>query len=302
MIKSVTATNFIGESIKINLSEEFPDHGIIIVGMNGISSPTANINTTELASMDGSMFNSSKAQQRNITLQFMYTFAPTIEDSRQRTYRYFPIKKEVEVEIETDNRILVTKGYVETNEPDIFSEQETSQISIICPDPFFYSRKEAHTIFSGVEPMFEFEFSNESLTEKLLIMGEILNQTERTVIYEGDADVGMTITIHALGEVGNISIYNVRTREVIVIDNDKIEALTGERFDQSDDIIICTERGNKSATLLRGGHYINILNCLDRNSDWLRLTKGDNILAYVTDYGSENLQFMISNKLAYEGV
>lgn len=302
MIKSLTATNFIGESIKINLEEEFPDHGLIVIGMNGVSSPTANINTTDLASMDGSMFNSSKALQRNIVLQFMYTFSPTIEDARQRTYRYFPTKKEVEIEIETDNRTLVTRGYVESNEPNIFSEQETSQISIICPDPWFYSKREASTIFSGVEPMFEFEFSNESLTNKLLIMGEILNESERTVHYDGDADVGMTITIHALDEVGNITIYNVRTRESITIDNDKIEVLTGARFDTADDIIICTERGKKSATLLRNGHYINILNCLDRNSDWLRLEKGDNILAYVTDYGAENLQFMITNKLAYEGV
>lgn len=302
MIKSVTATNFIGESIKIDLTEAFPDHGLIIIGMTGITASTANINTTDLASMDGSMFNSSKVMQRNIVLQFIYTFAPTIEDSRQRTYRYFPIKKEVEIEIETDNRILVTKGYVETNDSNVFSDQETGQISIICPDPFFYSRREANTIFSGIEPMFEFEFSNESLTDKLLIIGEIMNQSERTVLYEGDADVGMTITIHAVGEVGNITIYNVRTRESITIDNDKIEALTGSRFDAPDDIIICTEREKKTATLLREGHYTNILNCLDRYSDWIRLTKGDNILAYVTDYGAENLHFMISNKLAYEGV
>lgn len=302
MIKSVTATNFIGESITINLSEEFPDHGLILIGMDGVSSPTANINTTELASMDGDMFNSSKALKRNMTLQFMYTFAPTVEDARQRTYRYFPTKKEVEIEIETDKRILVTKGYVETNEPNIFSKQETTQISIICPDPWFYSKKEATTIFSGIEPMFEFVFSNESLTNKLLIMGEILNQSERTVIYEGDADVGMTITIHALGEVGNITIYNVRTRESMTINNDKIKDLTGAKFDKPDDIIICTERGKKSATLLRSGHYTNILNCIERASDWLTLTKGGNILAYVTDYGSENLHFMITNKLAYEGV
>lgn len=302
MIKSLTATNFIGESIKINLSEEDPDHGLIILGMDGITAPTAQINTTDLASIDGSMFNSAKAQQRNIVLQFMYTFASNIEDSRQRTYRYFPIKKEVEIEIETDNRTLVTRGYVESNESEVFSEKETNQISIICPDPFFYSRREAQTIFSGVEPMFEFTFSNESVTEKLLIMGEILNESERTVYYEGDADVGIIITIHALGECGNITIYNVRTRESMTIDNDKIAALTGARFDVADDIIINTERGKKSVMLLRDGHYTNILNCINRDSDWIRLTKGDNILAYVTDYGAENLHFMITNKLAYEGV
>ena len=47
---------------------------------------------------------------------------------------------------------------------------ETTQISIVCPDPYFYSAGPDGTnttIFYGVEPLFEFAFSNESLTESL---------------------------------------------------------------------------------------------------------------------------------------
>lgn len=302
MIKSVTVTNYLGESIDIILSEENPDHGLIIIGMDGIGAPDADINTTSMATTDGSLYNSSRANQRNIVMRFMFTFSPQIEDARQRTYKYFPIKKEVELLVKTDNRELKIKGYVEQNEPEVFSQQETNQISIICPDPFFYSARENTTIFSGVEPMFEFVYSNESLTEMLTVFGEIRNQSERTVHYEGDADVGVTITIHALGDVGNITIYNVRTRESMAINVDKIAALTGSRFGVGDDIIITTNRGEKGVQLMRSGHYTNILNCLDRKSDWFRLTKGDNIFAYVADYGSENLQFTIDNKILYEGV
>lgn len=302
MIKAITITNFLGESIRINLSEEDPDHGLIIMDITGIGAPKADINTTSMATADGSLYNSSRAEQRNIVLKFLLTFSPRIEDARQRTYQYFPIKKEVELLFETDNRSLKIRGYVESNEPDIFSENEQVQISIINPDPFFYSLNSESTVFSGIVPLFEFIFSNESLNTNLIEMGSIEIQTEKTVHYSGDADVGVKITIHALGPAKNITIYNVRTRESMRIDTDKIKTLTGKEFSTGDDIIITTTRGNKKVLLLREGHYTNILNCVDRGCDWLRLEKGDNIFAYTADEGSEELYFMIENDIAYEGV
>ena len=76
---------------------------------------------------------------------------------------------------------------MESNEPDIFSDKEGCNISIICPDPFFYSLKTNKTMFSGIEPAFEFAydediddyvFSNESLDEPLIETGIITNETE----------------------------------------------------------------------------------------------------------------------------
>lgn len=302
MIKKVTITNYLNESLTITLTEDAPEHGLIIYGMEGLGAATADINTTSMAGTDGTMYNSARVDERNIVLNFLLTFAPRIEDSRQRTYRYFPIKKPVEIAFETDNRRLKITGYVESNEPDIFTDKEVVQISIICPDPFFYSLISDATIFSGIEPLFEFIFSNESLTEDLIEFGSIEHQTEKSVYYEGDADVGVIITIHAIGPAENIAIYNVRTREVMRIDTVKLAALTGSGIVVGDDIIINTNRGRKSIRLLRGGHYTNILNCLDRDCDWFRLTKGDNIFAYVADSGSENLYFMIENDVLYEGV
>lgn len=302
MIKSLTVTNFLGESVKIILDEEDPEHGLIIYDITGIGSPKANINTSSMATADGSLYNSSRAEERNIVLKLLLAFSPRIEDARHRTYQYFPVKKEVELLFETDNRELKIKGYVESNDPDIFTNREIVQISMICPDPFFYSLRGEATVFSGIVPLFEFIFSNESLNENLIEMGSIETQTEKTVHYSGDADVGVKITIHALGPVKNITIYNVRTRESMSIDTNKIEKFTGSKFDSGDDIIITTMRGNKNALLLRNGHYTNILNCLNRDCDWFRLEKGDNIFAYTAEEGSEDLYFMVENDIAYEGV
>lgn len=305
MIKSVTITNYLGESVKIELAEAEPDHGMIIQSITGLGPPKANVSMTDLATMDGSLFNSARVEKRNITIRMLFTFAPTIEDSRQRTYKYFPIKKPLTFLIETDNRLVETVGIVEVNEPDIFSKDESNQISLVCDDPYFYSAKGEGTnttVFFGVEPLFEFEFENLSITEALIEFGSIENETEKTVYYDGDSEIGIVITIHAIGEARNITIYNTGTREVMRIDTEKIKAITGSGIDSGDDIIISTVRGNKRIGLLRNGIYTNILNALDKKSDWFQLTKGDNIFAYTAEYGSENLQFKIENQIIYEGV
>lgn len=305
MIKSITVTNYLGDSIKLRLGEP-EKSGFLVKSITGLGPAKANINTTNISTNDGSLYNSARLDQRNIVINLLFIESidkETIEDVRQKSYKYFPIKKNLELIIETDNRLLKTTGYVETNEPNIFSKQEGSQISIICPDPYFYSADGDNvTDFYSVEPMFEFPFSNESLTEPMLTFGEIHVQTEGVVIYEGDAEIGVTIQIHAVGPASSITIYNLDTRETMIIDASKIESLTGKGIVARDDIIINTMRGNKNIKLLREGTSYNILNCLDKNTSWFSLTKGDNCFAFTVDEGITNLQFKIINKVIYEGV
>lgn len=301
MIKSITVTNYRGDSIELVLAR--PElSGFVITSIEGLGPGKATINTTEIATNDGSLFNSSRLPSRNIVISLKYLWKDTIEDVRQLSYKYFPIKQKLKLLVKTDNREASIEGYVESNEPQIFSENETADISIICPNPFFYSSEVNTTVFSGIEPMFEFPFSNESLTENLLIMSEIYNYREMNIVYEGDAEIGVTITIHAIGDVGNITIYNTGTREIMTIDAAKIESYTGSGIIAGDDIIISTVTGNKYVNLIRAGEMTNIINCIDKNSDWFKLSKGDNIFAYVAESGLNNIQFSVQNQIVYEGV
>ena len=304
MIKSITVTNYLGDSIKLELGRP-EQSGFLIKSVSGLGPSKANINTTEVSTNDGSLFNSARLNQRNIVFDFIFVESinrESIEDIRQKSYKYFPIKKNVDLLIETDNRIVKATGYVESNEPNIFSSQEGAQISIICPDPYFYSTEKTVTIFSGIEPLFEFPFENNSLTDNLLEFGGIIVNQEKTVFYKGDSEVGIVIYIHAIGEATNLTIYNALTREVLKIDTDRLEALTGSIIKAGDDIIISTIKGQKFIRLIRDGEYINILNCLGRNSDWFRLVKGDNVFAFTAETGDTNLQFRIENLIVYEGV
>ena len=306
MIKSITTTNYLGESIKLDLTRP-EQSGFIVKKVDGLGPVKANINVVEISTNDGGIFNSARRGIRNpvLYLQFLDNEKESIEDIRHKSYRYWPETKQVELTMETDNRISKTVGYVEHNDPAIFDKAEGCIISIICPYPHLYSAGEngkRTTIFYGVEPMFEFPFSNESLGENLLEMGEIQNQTEKVIVYDGDSEIGVTITIHAIGEASNITIYNTGTREIMSINTDKIAAYTGSGIIAGDDIVISTVKGAKSITLIRAGKSTNILNCLDKNPNWFSLTKGDNIFAYTAESGESNLQFKIENEIIYEGV
>lgn len=305
MIKSVTITNYLGEKVKIILNQADPEHGFIVKKIGGLGPAKADIHRTNLATNDGSMFNSARLTDRNIVMTLKFVEAQSIEDTRQLSYKYFPIKKDLEFLIETDNRIVKTTGWVESNEPDIFSSSETAQISIICPDPWFYSAGENGlntTVFYGVEPLFEFEFEDPLEETPSIEFGSIEHQTEQTIYYDGDGEIGVVIYIHCIGEASNITIYNTGTREIMSINTDMLETLTGSGLVASDEIIIDTTRNNKTIRLLRNGLYTNILNCLQRDCDWFTLSKGDNVFAYTAEAGEANLEFRIENRTIYEGV
>lgn len=304
MIHSIIVTNYLGDSITLELTRP-EKSGFIVKSVDGLGPAKGNVNTVEVSTNDGGVFNSARLNIRNpvMDLVFMNTDTETIEDIRHKSYKYFPVKKKVKLLIETDNRVSEIEGYVEHNEPAIFNSQEGCQISIICPYPYFYSAGESNiTIFSGIEPLFEFPFENESLVSDLLEMGEIQNSAEQVITYNGDAEIGVTIIIYAIGDATNVMIYNAGTREVMRIDTDKLAALTGEGIVAGDEITIKTTKGDKSITLLRGGSTINILNCLDKNADWFQLVKGDNVFVYTAETGNSNLQFRIENRVIYEGV
>lgn len=302
MIKSIKVTNPKGESLVLDLFHP-EKSGLIVRSISGLGPPKANINSTDLATADGALYSSARASTRNIVFNLQFMFAPTIEDSRQLTYKYFPLKKLVKIEVETDNRNLETSGYVESNQPDIFSKEETTQISILCLNPFFYDPNPSVTQFATVTPTFEFPFSNESISESLIEFGTINLDTRSTIDYVGDVDTGVLITIHALGSVsGYLTIYNVETQEKMVVDLAKIKTLIGKDYGSGDDIIISTVSGDKYVQVLHDGKYTNAIAAIEKLADWFQVSVGRNIFNFTVTKGIENLVMSFSYRNAYGGI
>lgn len=302
MIQSLTVTNHNNQSLVLDLFHP-EESGLYVISIDGLGPPKASINSNEVATIDGGIFTSARMQQRNIVIKLGMMWDPLIEDARLRVYQYFPIKKPVRLELLTDYRRAECTGYVESNVPDIFSKDESCQISIICPDPYFYELYQEEVLFAGVHPAFEFPFSNESLTEDLIIFGNILEDNRTTIMYKGDVDTGIFITCHVMsGLAENLTIWNVNTRENMKIDTSKIKRLTNIQFSQGDDIEISTKIGEKSIFLVHEGKRYNIISCINKDADWFQLTTGPNTFTFVSDFGTDNLMLTIRYRNAYGGV
>lgn len=165
MLYSVTITNPKGEALELELSNP-EKSGLAVAGIEGLGPPKATINGQEMATVDGMLYSGARVDSRNIVLTLvMYardersSYGPlTIEESRHLTYRYFPLKKKITMTFRNDSGVYYIDGYVESNEPPLFSSEEYTQISVICPYPYFSKIGEETTVFSGIQPLFEFPF------------------------------------------------------------------------------------------------------------------------------------------------
>ena len=181
MIKSLQFSNYVGESKILTIELGAPEtSGLWVKSIKGIGPGKATINTTDMASSDGGIFNSARSEIRNITITLgLMEYSDdngnySVETVRRRLYKYFGKKNQLRIYINTDYAggfTLYTDGYVESCEPNIFSKDETIDISIICPNPNFYNIDGYDGIdFSGTEAVFEFPMDyTESLDDPFIV-------------------------------------------------------------------------------------------------------------------------------------
>ncbi len=312
MIYSIDAENPKGEVLHMRLSNP-EKSGINVIKVTGISPIGADIYSVPFASVDGAIYAGSRVPSRSIVLTLgMYEEIlengkkGTIEDSRLKTYNFFRIKERVRLTFHTDHRDLFIDGYVESNEVDIFSKQETADISVLCVDPWFYAIGESSRNISGISNNFEFSFESvqgSSYWKDLIEFGDVTIDTRTSLFYEGDIRTGVTMHLSFLSkDFHNIYIYNMDTRERFILYTDQISRITGDPLAVGDDLVISTVSGKKSVYLLRNGLYNNIISSVDKNSDWLQLTKGNNVFAIASDHGYENIVMTMSFNNAYAGI
>lgn len=300
MIRSVKIENHRGETLDLDLFNPWAS-GIAIRNIEGLGPPQAVINMTELSTVDGSVFNSSRAQSRTIDLDFILVEKPTIESSRHIVYKYFPIKKPITIYVTTDEREVYTTGYVESVIPTIFSDMEGVQITVRCPDPYFYSLSNNVTYLNAVLGGFEFPFTNPVNTYSLKF-GEMSSGDATNIFYNGETSIGIDIEIHFIGPVNTIRLYNMTTNQELLIDTARISEIVGSPIRDGDLIKVNTKTGKKSIILNRNGTIYNILSCLSRDTRWIQLERGDNVFVYSAVSGVNNLLITITNKELFEGV
>lgn len=290
MLKSISVTNFKNETLEMELAHP-EKSGLIVYNIEGIGGSKANINVTDISNGDGAWYNSAHASSRNIVLYAKLLPQPSIEATRHNVvYKYFPLKKQLRLIFTTDDQQMYIDGYVESNETPIFSSEEYTTVSIICPDPYFHDTSGLSEVATGSIATFEFLFYDDSIVGEEIVptleFSEIIVGAQVLVPYDGTIDVGMTIDIAVLDKIAkNLTIINVFTNEQFVLRADKIKAISGSELIGGDRLIITTTRSNKNVTLLREANIYDLLGAVERGSTWLQLTAGNN--AFKFDVGED---------------
>ena len=270
--------NYKGESYELTHNYE----RYYVKSITGLTPPSAVINTSVSGSYDGSFYNSSRLEQRNIVITV--GLKGKVEENRQRLYSIFPMKKECEIYFKNRNRDLKIKGYVESIEGDIFVQKEEIQISIICPNPYFETPMSVECEMSRTVPLFEFPFSISKSNP--IAFGKILDKPTCNIYNNGDVECGCIITINVLdGLTGNPRITNEVTHEFMQFNNTLLMS--------KDVITINTNYGKMRATMRRVGLDVNMLPFLSDDSSWIKLTTGLNTLSFTDvhkNYDNANIK------------
>ena len=306
MFKSVTVTNYLGDSLELPL--KWPnDAGLLLYKIDGITPSDVTVHSQDFAVLDGGVYNSSRIGTRNISLYFYYGFDPHIETSRHRAYRYFPVKEQVRLDFLTDERNLSIWGYVEGNDTQIFSEQEEGKVDIVCPDPYFYEHDNVSYILGEAVGEFEFPFSNESLTEPLICFGEWANRYTYDVDYHGDIEVGAVIRIFfniRPTNIDEIVVHDVTHYKLLTLNIQDIKNKTGIDIQQYSRLVFSSVRGAKDIYYEYFGTRKSIIGMFNvMNFPWMYLTPGENLFALeVDELYRDDITVTVEHRGAYGGV
>ncbi len=259
-----------------------------IVGIDGLASTSATINTANTGLIDGAMFNSSRVNMRNIVLTVAIN--GDAERNRIELYKYFKIKQYCKMYYQNGIRNVYIEGFVETIETNLFTQAQTVQISIICPHPYFSALATIHSDVSRVVSTFSFPFS---LSKTGKEFSYIQNDYIATVTNKGDVECGIKAVLTAKGRVVNPIIYNAETGGSF-----GVKVTMGN----SDQLIINTHDGEKSVSFIQNGVETNYINHIMANPEWFTLLAGDNIFTYTAESGVDDLSIYFVHQSKYMGV
>lgn len=261
-------------------------------GLEGISGLDNIIYTSKCMAQDGSSYNGSTLNNRNIILQG--TILENKNINRARLIKIFNPKLPGKLIFldDTTNTLKYVDCIVE-KAPAITSNERRPKfvISLICPIPYFKDYIENKVNIALWKPSLSFPLS--PISTKPIVMGYREPNLIVNVYNSGHVTTGMTIVFLATGTLTNPSLFNINTREFFKINKTMV---AGEK------IIVTTEFGDKKIIDILNNIETNILNLIDLDSTFLQLECGDNLFRYDADSNLENLNVTIKYKNNYLGV
>ena len=245
--------------------------------------------TSKDSGQDGENYNGSDAKKRNIVIS-LDVAKDDYKEQRNRIYSFFQPRAPGILYYYEDDESRKIAYYVEKVTPGGSDNDQTRTltVSLICPDPKFYTLTDELTqlaVWQG-DIKFPLHITNPfKVTEKVnSLIGNVHNDSA--------VQIGLTVTFRATGTVVNPSLYDINRYELMQI-NTTMHA--------GDVITITTGNGNKRVQLISGGVTSNISNLMKYPPKWLQAYQGDNLFRYNADSGIDELSVTILSTPAYWG-
>lgn len=259
--------------------------------VSGLDPPEAIINKTRNANTDGSEFNSSYLNDRQIIITM--TIEAPAEENRNNLYIYFRSKKAVKIAYKNGIRDVFAKGIVKDIDVQFFAKKQIAQITIDCMDPYFLKKEDSSGDISATQQLFEFPFA----IEEPIPFSEISTTEPIEVVNEGNDPTGVIITITPISSrsiYGPIQVKNLTNGLTF-----KINLI----LHQGESLIIDSIKGEKSVKKIDGSTETNVINEMNRTSEWIELIPGINrLLITEGTTGIPQINASISFTPKYQGV
>lgn len=267
-----------------------------VVNIEGLDSPTAVVNVTDIATLDGGKFNSARLPKRNIVITLRLN--GEVEENRLMIYHLFRTKEAVTFYYANDSLSVKIDGIIEATSCPIFTNNEVMQISIICPYPYFRALESTETPISNRHPLFKFPFAI-NLNEPMPFSDYSENRIT-TVINDSQTEQGCIIQITALpndtGYVSGVAITNADTGDALIIN---------QQIPENAVVTVNTVKGQKSVTMKRvDGTVRNIFNTVQLGSVFFQLAVGVNRFTYTAGGGDQDkdVEIVFIQQNEYRGV
>jgi hypothetical protein len=252
----VDVTNNQGTLLSLELANI--SNGILLADIDGLGPVKATLVSSSFARLDGEQFHAARREARNIIFKIKLRpdfVSTTARDLRSQLYNFFMPKSPVDLKFYMDDGLTVNiSGYVETCEPNIFTQEPAVDVSIMCFQPDFVD-----------------------VTTQTISEDTVSDTTELDVEYDGTVETGIVFTLNLNRTESDFTIYH-RAPDGALRQLDFSESLLS-----GDVLVINTNPGTKSATLTRTGTSTSILNGVSPQSNWISLSKGTNtIRVYAT--------------------
>lgn len=270
------------------------ESAFFLESVDGVMSVTNKVTTSENTTVDGSTYQGSVTQQRNIVITAHISKKHVYY--RNLLYKCFKPKTNGQLTYSEEDERRIIDYRVESIEIDEKGVVRNAVISLICPDPFFKDEEDTIVTMAGWEARFEFPHCFIAEKEPF---GERVAEITKEIDNDSAADnIGIEILIEAMGAVTNPAIYHTEQEEYIKIgtDNNPLSISRGQK------IRITTGTNEKAVYLIDGEEETEINEYLDEGSDFIQLVHGKNTFTYAAAAGRDYMNVTITYRFRYLGV